>query len=156
MSATNCLTAAMLEVGMRHKATLSFSREQVDRYCELCGDRNAIHRELEAARVRFPDVKDIVVPGGLVQIAITGLFGSAFPGDGSLGLTFTPERFRKPVCPGDAVVVTIVVTRIRGEMIEVDVAIADTEGGRISAAKARIIAPDETYRRWWEQQRDAG
>ena len=31
--------------------------------------------------------------------AITGIFGSSFPGDGSLGLTFTPDRFRKPVVP---------------------------------------------------------
>ena len=100
MPATNCLTASMLEIGMKHQAKLSFSHEQVERYCELSGDMNAIHRNVAAAQLRFPDVKDIVVPGGLVQITVTGLFGTLFPGGGSLGLTFTPERFRKPVCPG--------------------------------------------------------
>ena len=33
MTPTRCLMAAMLEVGMRHEARLSFSREEVDRYC---------------------------------------------------------------------------------------------------------------------------
>jgi hypothetical protein len=31
MTPTRCLTAAMLEVGMRHEASLSFSREEVAR-----------------------------------------------------------------------------------------------------------------------------
>ena len=156
MPTTNCLTAPMLEIGMRHQASLVFTREQVERYCELSGDRNAIHRDLEAAQLRFPGVKDIVVPGGLIQIAVTGLFGTVFPGDGSLGLTFSPERFRKSVCPGDTITVTIEVTRIRGEMVEIDVAIDDAQRVRIGAAKSRLLAPDETYRRWWEARRKAG
>ena len=43
----NCLTAAKLEVGMRHSARLSFSREQVRQYCALSGDHNAIHEDPE-------------------------------------------------------------------------------------------------------------
>jgi acyl dehydratase len=149
MPATNCLTASMLAVGMKHEAKFSFSREQVERYCELSGDNNAIHRNLEAARLRFPNVEDIVVPGGLVQVAIMGLFGTVFPGDGSLGLTFAPERMRKPVRPGETVVVTIEVTRIRGEIVEVDVSIQDADQTPIGGAKSRILAPDESYRQWW-------
>jgi acyl dehydratase len=152
MPATNCLTASMLEIGMKHQAKLSFSHEQVERYCELSGDLNAIHRNVAAAQLRFPDVKDIVVPGGLIQITITGLFGTLFPGDGSLGLTFTPERFRKPVCPGETVLVTIEVTRIRGALVEVDVSIHNTDQIKIGAAKSRILAPDESYHRWWAAQ----
>ncbi len=152
MHTTNCLTAAMLEVGMTHEARLMFTREEVQRYCELAGDRNAIHRSVEAAQLRFPGITDIVVPGGLIQIAITGLFGTSFPGDGCLGLTFAPERFRKPLCPGEAVTVTIEVSKIRGEIIEVDISIADEHGHRIGAATSRLLAPDESYRRWWEAQ----
>ena len=150
MPETQCLTAAMLQVGMRHEATLSFTREQVDAYCAVSGDRNAIHRDLEAARLRFPGVRDIVVPGGLVQISITGIFGSALPGDGCLGLAFTPERFRKPVCPGDALRVTIEVIKVRGPLVEVDVALDDAAGERISSAKAKLMAADDAYRQWWE------
>ena len=154
MPETKCLTASMLAVGMRHSARLSFTREQVERYCALCGDFNAIHRDPEAARLRFPEVRDIVVPGGLIQISVTGIFGSVFPGDGCLGLTFTPERFRKPVCPGDEIDVIIEITKIRGPMLEVDIALHDAEGTRIGAAKSKLIAADETYHQWWEAHRE--
>jgi len=152
MSKTNCLTATMLTVGMRHEARVSFSREDVARYCELANDRNAIHHDLAAARVRFPDVGDIVVPGGLIQIAITGLFGTQLPGDGSLGLSFEPERMRKPVLPGETVVITLEVTRLRGPIVEFKVGVTDADGEPISAATARVLSPDEGYRRWWEQR----
>jgi acyl dehydratase len=153
MPETQCLTAAMLQVGMRHTARLAFTREQVDAYCALCGDRNAIHRDLEAARLRFPGVRDIVVPGGLVQISITGIFGSEFPGDGCLGLAFSPERFRKPVCPGDELKVTLEITKVRGPLLEVDVALYDETGEQLSAAKAKLMAADDAYRQWWEANR---
>lgn len=149
MPKTQCLTPALLAVGMRHSAKLSFTREQVERYCALSGDHNAIHRDLEAARLRFPGVRDIVVPGGLIQISITGLFGTAFPGDGCLGLAFVPERFRKPVCPGDEVLVTLELTKIRGPLLEVDVTLDDDQGNRLSSAKAKLLAADDTYRQWW-------
>ena len=90
----------------------------------------------------------------MIQIAITGLFGTVFPGDGSLGLTFTPERFRKPVLPGETVIVTLDVTRIRGEIVEVDVSVHDTDQIQFGAAKARILAPDESYREWWLGQQE--
>ncbi|MGR8920215.1 MAG: MaoC family dehydratase [Gammaproteobacteria bacterium] len=150
MPETRCLTADMLEVGMAHEQAMVFTHEQVRQYCELCGDHNAIHHNQEAARLRFPGVADIVVPGGLIQISITGLFGSYLPGDGSLGLTFSPERFRKPVCPGDQIVVRIELSRLRGEIAEFDIAVSDAGGSQIGAAKARLVVPDDNYRTWWQ------
>ncbi len=152
MPKTKCLTASMLEVGQRHLARLSFQRDQVEQYCALSGDYNAIHRSTEAARLRFPDAGDIVVPGGLVQIAVTGIFGTEFPGDGCLGLTFVPERFRKPIYPGDEIDVEIVVTRIRAPMIELDITLTDPQGDLIATARSKLVAPDETYRAWWSSQ----
>lgn len=152
MPMTKCLPTSTLEVGMRHTARFSFSREQVEQYCALSGDYNAIHSDPEAARLRFPQARDIVVPGGLVQISITGIFGTEFPGDGCLGLTFIPERFRKPVFPGDEVSVEIIISKIRGPMIEVDVTLNDHEGNLISTARSKLIGPDETYRQWWTEQ----
>ena len=148
----NCLTAPMLEVGMRHSAQLSFSREQVQQYCALSGDYNAIHADVEATRLRFPGAHDIVVPGGLIQISVTGIFGTEFPGDGCLGLTFVPERFRKPVFPGDEIFVDIVITKIRGPMVEVEVTLNDRQGNSIGTAKSKLIAPDEAYHQWWSEQ----
>ena len=137
---------------MRHGARLSFSREQVRQYCALSGDYNAIHHNPEAARRRFPDAEDIIVPGGLIQISVTGIFGTEFPGDGCLGLTFTPERFRKPVFPGDEIDVEILISKIRGPMVEVDITLKDVRGNLVTTAKSKLIAPDEIYRQWWEEQ----
>lgn len=155
MPTTACLTPSMLSVGMSYEAELSFSHAEVRQYCELSGDRNAIHREPAAAQLRFPDVNDIVVPGGLIQIAITGLFGTQFPGDGSLGLTFSPDRFRKPVCPGETIRIVITIARIRAGMIELDIAIFDRAGTRIGSANSRVMAPDDNYREWWLAQQSA-
>ena len=146
---TNCLTAAQLHIGQRYETRLVFSREDVARYCALSGDQNAIHANVDAARLRFPGVPDIIVPGGLLQIAITGIFGTQFPGDGCLGLVFTPERLRRPVCPGEEVLVTIEVARIRSDLVELDVSISNAEGASIGGAKSRVLAPDKAYQDWW-------
>jgi|UPI0003A1426F acyl dehydratase len=149
---TDCLTAAMLTVGQSRTERLRFTRDQVDTYCALTGDANAIHRDLEAARRRFPGVTDIVVPGGLIQSTISGIFGTRFPGDGALGLTFVPERFRKPVLPDEEVVVNFEITRIKGPIIELEMTVTDTRGTRLTSATAKVLAPDPAYRDWWEQQ----
>ena len=149
---TNCLTSAELQAGQKYQTTLVFSHEEVARYCDLSGDRNAIHANVEAAQLRFPGVKDIIVPGGLIQIAITGIFGTQFPGDGSLGLIFTPERMRRPVCPGEAVHVTIEVTKIRGDLVELEVTMNNAEGAAIGGASTRLLAPDPAYQQWWKSR----
>ena len=150
MSATACLTAAQLKVGLTHETTISFSHAQVEQYCELVGDMNAIHHDVEAAKLRFPNVRDIIVPGGLLQASITGIFGTSFPGDGSLGRTFKPERMRIPLCPGDTVTVKLEVTRLRGEMAEFSIRISDASGNAVSSAISRVIVPNDTYQQWWQ------
>ena len=146
------MTSAMLDIGSQFTKTLSFSHEQVARYCDLTGDHNAIHRELDAARMRFPNVQDIIVPGGLIQTTVSGIFGTEFPGDGAIGLSFVPERFRNPVLPDDKILVNFVITRIRGPLLEADITLDDSNGECLTTAKAKILAPDDAYRTWWEAQ----
>lgn len=153
MLSKNCLTSSMLEVGQRHSVQLSFTANQVEQYCSLSGDHNSIHRDPVAARLRFERAPDIVVPGGLIQVSITGIFGTEFPGDGCLGLSFVPERFRKPVFPGDQISVEIEVTKIRGPVVEVGITIKDDSGNLISTAKSKLLAPDDSYREWWSKQK---
>lgn len=152
MPATQCNTAAMLNVGQTHQARLTFSAQQVRQYCALSGDHNAIHRDPQAAALRFPGARDIIVPGGLIQIAVTGLFGTQFPGDGCLGLSFVPERFRRPVFPGDPIDVEIEITRIRGPLLEVAVTMQGADGEVISTATSKLMAADDAYRDWWQAQ----
>jgi acyl dehydratase len=155
MTETQCLTASTLQVGQTYGLSVCFTRAQVDTYCELTGDRNGIHRDPEAARIRFPGIADVVVPGGLIQTTISGVLGTRFPGDGALGLSFAPERFRKPVCPGDRLEVGYEIVRIKGQIVEIDVTVDDETGTRIGFAKAKVLAPDDAYRAWWESQQAA-
>ncbi len=152
MRSRNCLTASMLEVGQRYETTLSFTADQVAQYCALSGDWNSIHSDPQAAGLRFEGAKDVVVPGGLIQISITGIFGTDFPGDGCLGLSFVPERFKKPVFPGDPINVVIEVAKTRGPLVEVDVSMKDGDGNTISTAKSKLMAPDDAYREWWSER----
>lgn len=86
------------------------------------------------------------------QTRISALFGTEFPGDGTLGLTFSPERLRRPLYPGDELVVTLEVARlIRGGIVEMQIGIADPEGNRVSEATAKVVPPDAAYRAWWEE-----
>jgi len=152
MIRTRCLTAPMLSEGMTQETRLAFSREQVSQYCELVGDHNAIHRDLEAARMRFPDIADIVVPGGLIQTTISALFGSLFPGDGTLGLNFCLERFRRPVCPGDEIAVTMTISRVlRGGIVDMVIDVQGVGGEPITSGTVRLVAPDAAYQEWWQE-----
>ena len=94
-----------------------------------------------------------MVPGELIQSTISGIFGTSFPGDGSLGLSFVPERFRKPVLPGEEVVVTFEITRIKGAIVDFEMTVEDAQGVRLTNAQARVVAPDDAYRAWWEARR---
>ena len=152
MKTTNCLTSSMIKIGDILERKISFTHQDVVNYCNLAKDFNAIHHDIEAARLRFPNIKDIVVPGALLQISIAGIFGSHFPGDGSLGLTFEPERVKRPVCPGDELLVKLELVRKKVDMAEFKITIEDMTGFQVSGAKSRVLLPDDSYRKWWEAQ----
>jgi hypothetical protein len=59
------------------------------------------------------------------------------------------------VCPGEVVNVVIEVARIRGELVELDVAISNAEGASIGGAKSRVLAPDKGYQEWWASRQAA-
>ena len=61
-----------------------------------------------------------------------------------------PERFRKPVFPGDRIAVEIEITRIRGPLIEVSVTLKDADEAVLSTASSKLMAADDTYRDWWQ------
>jgi acyl-CoA thioesterase FadM len=63
-----------------------------------------------------------------------------------------PERFRKPVLPNEEVQVTLEITRIKGAIVDIDISVEDAQGQRLTSAQARVLAPDDAYRTWWEAQ----
>ena len=59
---------------------------------------------------------------------------------------------RKPVLPGEEVIVTLTVSCIKGALVDFAITITDAAGARVSGAQARVMAPDEAYRTLWESQ----
>ena len=97
------------------------------------GDLDPVALAVLLRRLLERNAPDIIVPGGLVQTSISALFATDLPGDGTLGLAFTPERLRRPICPGDELVVTLEITRLlRGGIVDLDVIVDDGEGRRVT------------------------
>ena len=69
-----------------------------------------------------------------------------------MGLTFEPERVKRPVCPGDELLVKLELVRKKVDMAEFKITIEDMSGFQVSGAKSRVLLPDDSYRRWWETQ----
>jgi hypothetical protein len=54
------------------------------------------------------------------------------------------------VLPGDELVATFEIVRIKGPIVELEVTVVDGEGAQLTRAQAKVLAPDAAYRAWWE------
>lgn len=81
-----------------------FNLEDVVKFADLCGDNNPLHLDEEfASQTRF---KKRIVHGPLVASLFGTIFGTIFPGQGSIYISQT-LRFRKPVFLGDVVTASV-------------------------------------------------
>lgn len=92
------------KIGQSASIDRSFCLEDVASFANLCGDTNPIHLDAEyAANTRF---KRRIIHGPLVASLFGTIFGTIFPGQGSIYISQT-LRFRKPVFLGDAVTASV-------------------------------------------------
>ena len=82
---------------------VSFSMEQVQQYALLTGDTNPIHTDPAAAATG--KLGQVVVHGMLAASSFSTLFGTVYPGNGSVYLK-QDLTFRKPVESGKEYVAT--------------------------------------------------
>lgn len=95
-----------LELGQGAALEWQVSRDDIDRFAALSGDRNPLHVDADFARSRgFPDV---VAHGYLLGAKVSALVGMLLPGRDCLILE-TTMAYPKPVHPGDLV-------RVAGEV----------------------------------------
>jgi len=95
-----------LELGQRADLEWQVSRDDIDRFAALSGDRNPLHVDADFARARgFPDV---VAHGYLLGSKVSALVGMLLPGRDCLILE-TTMAYPKPIHPGDVV-------RVAGEV----------------------------------------
>ena len=98
-----------LNVGMSASHKHIITREDVDSYAELSGDKNPLHTDKEYAQKSI--FKDLICHGLFPAGFFSAIFGMTLPGPGCAYVKQSLE-FRNPVFIGDEVVATVTVKRI--------------------------------------------
>lgn len=84
----------MLEVNQTYSHDFKFSQEEVNRFAEVTGDKNPVHIDpAYAAKSMF---KRPIMHGMLSASLFSKVFGTLFPGDGTIYLKQT-LNFLKPM-----------------------------------------------------------
>jgi acyl dehydratase len=98
-----------LEVGQTATRSNTITREHVDRYAEMTGDRNPLHFDEEyAAKTPFGR---LVVHGGLTSGILNALVAEDMPGPGTVFMSMDLQ-FLKPVFVGDTITATAKVLEV--------------------------------------------
>jgi acyl dehydratase len=114
-----------LSVGMGAAFDALISAEMLDRFADLCGDRNPLHMDRDfAASAGHPDR---VAHGMLSASLFSTLVGMHLPGKNAL-LHETKASFRSPIYPGDRV-------QVSGEIVSLN------ETCKQAEIKAQIRGP---------------
>lgn len=91
------------EVGQKHKFEVTVTKDKVEEFMRITGDRNPIHHdEIFTSDTRFGRP---VCHGMLLASFFSTIVGMHLPGEGALYLT-QELNFRKPVFVGDTVEVS--------------------------------------------------
>jgi acyl dehydratase len=89
-----------MDIGQTARRTRTVSRNDIELFTEISGDRNPLHYDEEAAsRSRFGG---IIVQGGITSGLLNALVAEDLPGPGSVFL-HVDWNFRAPVRPGDEI-----------------------------------------------------
>ena len=82
----------MIEVNQTYRTSFTCSQEQVARFAQVTGDHNPIH--LDAAYAAQTVFKQPIIHGFLGGSVFSRVFGTEFPGEGSIYLKQSMEFLR--------------------------------------------------------------
>ncbi len=110
-------------VGDRATRSMTVTDESIALFARLSGDRNPVHfDDAFARRIGF---EGRIAHGALTASLLSALLGMDLPGPGSVFLE-QRVRFLAPVRPGDTIVGTLEVTRVRADRPIITLAAAIT------------------------------
>lgn len=99
-----------LREGMKEEFTVSVDADKMDKFCQITGDVNPLHKDKLFARSKgYPST---VVYGMLTASFLSTLAGVYLPGEKSF-IQSVEVKFLEPVFPGD-------ILRVRGEVKELN------------------------------------
>ncbi len=120
-----------ITLGMEASFSKTITHEMMERFCELTGDVNPLHRDGEFAKEH--GFKDRVVYGMLSSALISTLAGVYLPGKYCL-IQGVDVKMKRPVYVGDTLTVKGVVKEIHESVncIETKITIVNQDGAIVS------------------------
>ncbi|HEY7624523.1 MAG TPA: MaoC family dehydratase [Candidatus Limnocylindria bacterium] len=128
-------------VGDRAERTMHVTDEHIETFARLSGDRNPVHfDDAFARRIGF---EGHIAHGAVTASLLSAVLGMDLPGPGSVFLE-QRVRFLKPVRPGDTIVASLEVTRVREDkpIVTLGAAITTAEGVRVAEGELVVLLRD--------------
>lgn len=146
---TDCLenkTFDEINVGQTAQITRTLTRRDVELFAVVSGDRNPIVLDADFAKTdMFGSTVANGMWGGSLVVAV---LGTKLPGPGTI-LIDESFKFHAPVSVGDAVTVTVRVSRktAKGHRVTFDCTCTNQNGEIVIDGEARVIAPTDKITR---------
>ena len=133
----NTYTYEQIEVGHKESFTVTVTKEDMDKFREITGDINPLHRDVDHARAHGH--KDCVVFGMLTASYLSTLAGVYLPGEHSL-IHSVKTKFSGAVYPGDVLTIEGTVTEKNDtfSIIILKVVIRNQEGSKVCKAELQV------------------
>ena len=127
-------------MGQTYETTLTVDEKRIAAFAEATGDDNPIHFDDEAAAKSIFGRR--VAQGMLTAGFISGVFGTQFPGSGTIYMSQT-VRFQRPVFIGDDITVRLKVVELWPEKnrIRVETTCLNQKGQEVLSGEAMVMPP---------------
>ena len=129
------------KVGDRAERTMSVTDEHIEAFARLSGDRNPVHfDDAFARRIGF---EGHIAHGAVTASLLSAVLGMDLPGPGSVFLE-QRVRFLKPVRPGDTIVASLEVTRVREDkpIVTLGATITNAQGVQVAEGELVVLLRD--------------
>ncbi len=116
------------------------TEEMIDHFAQATGDDNPVHLDEEFAKTSI--FKKRVAHGMLTTGIMSGVFGTQFPGQGTIYISQT-VNFVRPVFIGDEVTVSLKVLEINAtkNRIMVETICLNQDGQKVLTGRAEVMPP---------------
>ena len=133
----NSYTYDQIEVGHKESFTVTVTEEDMERFREITGDVNPLHRDADYAKSHGH--KDRVVFGMLTASYLSTLAGVYLPGEHSL-IHSVKTKFSGAVYPGDTLTIegTVIEKNDTFELIMVKAIIRNQKNEKVCKAELQI------------------
>jgi 3-hydroxybutyryl-CoA dehydratase len=134
------LSIDQISLGQTYETTVEVDEKRIAAFAQATDDDNPIHFDDEAAAKSIFGRR--VAQGMLTAGFISGVFGTQFPGSGTIYLSQT-VRFLRPVFIGDAITMRLKVLELWPEKNRIRVATTclNQDGKEVVSGEALVMPP---------------